>query len=153
MEWFLWQHVKKPTRHRAEQTANILDLVFTNEEGMVENLQYDEPVGNSDHLMITWTCNCYVNRVDTKIMKYGYDKANFTNMREMLENLDWIGMLANKSVEVQWILIRDCIRSAVDIFVPHRPVDNSKGQRRRPAWMNERVLSRIKWKKSAFDFF
>jgi len=68
---------------------------------MVDNLQYEEPVGNSDHLMMTWTCNCYVNRENTKIMKYAYDKANFTNMRDMLGKLDWVGILVDKSVEEQ----------------------------------------------------
>ena len=31
----LFQNITKPTRYRANTTANTLDLVFTNEEGMV----------------------------------------------------------------------------------------------------------------------
>jgi len=34
-DWFLWQHTTRPTRFRGQQTANILDLVMTNEEGMI----------------------------------------------------------------------------------------------------------------------
>ena len=44
-DWFLWQHVTEPTRYRLNQRANILDLVMTNEQAMVENIDYGEPVG------------------------------------------------------------------------------------------------------------
>ncbi len=36
---FLTQHVHHPTRYRLNQTANILDLVLTNEENMIPNLE------------------------------------------------------------------------------------------------------------------
>ena len=49
---FLHQHIDQPTRHRHGQNANILDLVITNEEEMVENLQYHPGLGASDHLCI-----------------------------------------------------------------------------------------------------
>ena len=37
---FLTQHVKKPTRYRHGQVPSTLDLILTNEEGMVQDLQY-----------------------------------------------------------------------------------------------------------------
>ena len=37
---FLYQHVKEPTRYRSQNVPSILDLIFTNEESMVSNLQY-----------------------------------------------------------------------------------------------------------------
>jgi len=35
---FLWQHVTQPTRFRGDQTANILDLIMTNEESMIDDI-------------------------------------------------------------------------------------------------------------------
>ena len=32
---YLFQHVRFPTRHREGQTQSLLDLILTNEEGMV----------------------------------------------------------------------------------------------------------------------
>ena len=52
--WFLHQHVMKPTRHRALQRANILGLVMTNEESMIEEILYEDPIGKSDHLCLNW---------------------------------------------------------------------------------------------------
>ena len=54
-EWFLWQHVRKPTRYRTTQKANILDLVMTNEQAMEDEINYGEPLGRSDHQCIDWT--------------------------------------------------------------------------------------------------
>ena len=33
---------------------NILDLIMSNEEGLVENLTVGEPFGTSDHCVIKW---------------------------------------------------------------------------------------------------
>ena len=37
---FLYQHVKEPTRHMSQNVPSILDLILTNDESMVSNLQY-----------------------------------------------------------------------------------------------------------------
>jgi len=34
---FLYQNVTRPTHYRAQQQANILDLMFTNESGMIND--------------------------------------------------------------------------------------------------------------------
>ena len=47
---FFTQHVLHPTRG-----DNILDLVMSNEEELVEKLTLGEPFGTSDHCVIKWT--------------------------------------------------------------------------------------------------
>ena len=46
---FLFQHVNVPTRDK-----NVLDLVFTSDEAMIENLVVKEPFSISDHNIICW---------------------------------------------------------------------------------------------------
>ena len=46
---FLFQHITKPTRFRQDEIPSLLDLVFTNEQDMVNNLSYLPPLGSSDH--------------------------------------------------------------------------------------------------------
>ena len=52
---FLQQHVSEPTRHRENEESNLLDLILTSEEGMVHNLAYHPPLGESDHICLTFT--------------------------------------------------------------------------------------------------
>ncbi|CAG2202747.1 unnamed protein product [Mytilus edulis] len=44
-ENFLFQHVTRPTRWRGTNTPHTLDLILTNEENMVSNLEYQSPLG------------------------------------------------------------------------------------------------------------
>ncbi len=57
---FLYQHVKKPTRFRGDDIPTTLDLVFTNEENMIEQMEYLPGIGLSDHLLLAFKLNCYI---------------------------------------------------------------------------------------------
>ena len=55
----LFQYITKPTCYRANTTANTLDLVCTNEEGMVNVIEYLPAIGSSDHVCLRFTLLCY----------------------------------------------------------------------------------------------
>lgn len=46
---FLCQHVMNCTRFRDDQKPSILDYIFTCEESAISNIQYEPPLGKSDH--------------------------------------------------------------------------------------------------------
>ena len=50
---YLYQHITKPTRTRQGQEPSILNLVLSNEEGMIQDIEYLSPFGKSDHLVIS----------------------------------------------------------------------------------------------------
>ena len=52
------QHVTESTRRRANQQDRCLYLMFTNEDLMIENLQYQANLGASDHLVLTFDFVC-----------------------------------------------------------------------------------------------
>ena len=45
----LIQHSLEPTRHRHGQTSSTLDLVFTSDPDMIQDLSQSPPIGCSDH--------------------------------------------------------------------------------------------------------
>ena len=51
-ECAFYQYVTEPTRFRPGQSSSRLDLVFSNEEGMVGNSEYLPPLGGSDHICL-----------------------------------------------------------------------------------------------------
>ena len=53
-ELFLYQHVNFPTRYREGCRPSQLDLVFSTEELMVDNLVASSPLGKSDHIVLSW---------------------------------------------------------------------------------------------------
>ena len=59
---YLYQHVTNPTHSTAEQKANTLDLILTNEESMVEDLTHEPPLGKSHHDCLVFKFRCYSKR-------------------------------------------------------------------------------------------
>ena len=49
---FLHQHVTGHTRFRPGEEPSLLDLIFTNEEGLIYNLEYQFVLGDSDHISL-----------------------------------------------------------------------------------------------------
>ena len=50
MDSNLYQHITDQTRIREGRNSNTIDLVFTNDEHLIENLEVEPPLGNSDHV-------------------------------------------------------------------------------------------------------
>ena len=55
---FYFQHVDQPTRIRSTNKPSILDLIITNDDN-VSDLEYESPLGKSDHRVMFFNVNCY----------------------------------------------------------------------------------------------
>ena len=78
----LFQHATNPTRIRGEQQS-CLDLIFTNEENMVEDVQELPPVGKSDHVCQKWSL--VVDEVifkNTTVMRPNFRRADWDSMKD-----------------------------------------------------------------------
>jgi hypothetical protein len=151
-EGFLFQHVRKPTHFRALQKTNILDLVMTNEEGMIGDIMLSEPIGKSHHTVLNWKMKCYSEKLESEVTKYCYDKGNFNEIRRHLQAVDWKAELENKSVEQMWERISEKIIDEMNTDVPHTTYNSEKNNRnRKPMRMNKEAMRVIKKKKSAYQ--
>ena len=84
----LYQHVCTPTRHREGREPSLLDLIITNEEGMVNNLEHNPALGESDHECLDFFLDCYKEKPRSKPQP-NYYKADFTTIIKRLEKVDW----------------------------------------------------------------
>ncbi|XP_061196751.1 uncharacterized protein LOC133205026 [Saccostrea echinata] len=116
---FMFQTVTKPTRWRGTNIPTILDLVITKDENAVEDMEYQSPLGKSDHCVI---CFKYVCRA---ILKSGpkkrktYRKANFAGMKKEISETDWESILESQStVNEMWRQFRQKIEDIEDKYVP-----------------------------------
>ena len=67
--------------------SSILDLVFTNEEGMIDDIVYERPLGKSDHSVLIVTFRCY--EIASHIRhKYYYDQGDYNSMKTKLDHID-----------------------------------------------------------------
>jgi len=73
----------KPARYRGEDTPDVLNLGFTDDENIVDNLSYLPGLGNSDHVCIALDL-VFPSRhaIDSdEPHRYNVYGADFDNMR------------------------------------------------------------------------
>ena len=140
-ECFLHQHVTELTRFRFGKEPSLLDLVLSNEEGMVYNLAYHPGLGDSDHIILTFDLVCYNDQANKPLSQPDFFKANYAAIRFKLKSIDWaetlIGNFINSYEEFMRILT-----TSMEGNVPKR----NKRSKKRNIYMNNEA-TRLKNKK------
>jgi len=95
---YLHQHVDEPTRWRGTDKPSLLDLILTNEENMVTDIEYQAPVGNSDHAVIVFKFNCYAEENVDIFIKKKYHQANYRKMKQHMQSINWEDICGEKDV-------------------------------------------------------
>jgi len=142
---FFYQHCAEPTHSRPGQRANTLHLVFTSEEGLINNLIYCSPLGKSDHstLQFQLTCSVVPECVSTK--KFNYNKVNYEGMQSYLREVDWDSIISTgTSADECWSQIESQLKEARDRYVPC--FTHKQGDRKKPPWMDAETKASMKSK-------
>ena len=116
---YWYQHVTSPTRYREGVDPSTLDLVLTNEENMIEKIDYQSPLGKSDHSMLSFIFKIKSNIKFHPRTIFKYDQGNYERMKADL-TLDWQSEfnLCGPDTNKQWELLRSKIKSAEKKHIP-----------------------------------
>jgi len=110
---FLIQWVKGNTRG-----GNMLDLVFTTEPGLIEDLEITAPVAGSDHNLlnfkIVWKRVEFINKNDTG--SFNYQKGDYVKIRKILSNICWDEKFTEETVDEMLTFFRDDLMGVRDKF-------------------------------------
>ena len=99
---FLYQHVKNYTRYRVGFEPSLLDLVFTNEENMIESVNHMPGLGKSDHLQLEFTFNLYTETTQSLVTKLNFFKGNYTGLSGELAHLNWLQEFNGCDLSASW---------------------------------------------------
>ena len=105
------------TRHRLNQQPSVLDLIMSNEEDMVENLEYVSPLGTDDHKVLAFQYNCYCSHSKGTSVHFNYYKGDYESMREEL-SINWENELGNNDVNIMLQKFMDMANSATERYIP-----------------------------------
>ena len=83
------QHIYKPTRSRGTNTPSTIDLIFTDNEVEIKNIEYCTPLGTSDHSVLSFEFHTPVDYVHSSAKRYLFEKVDYELMREDLKEIDW----------------------------------------------------------------
>ena len=85
---------------------------------MVQNISYTAGLGSSDHICIQFSLNCTATRTEKNSTGYNYSKANFNQLRYMLQEIHWDTKLKDSNVIETWEVITESINKAIETCIP-----------------------------------
>ena len=94
--------LKKETRFRGDDQPSLLDLIFTNEEGVIDAIEHNAPLGNSDHETLECNFKFGVKHEKHYQHKLFFFKGNYTEINTQLSNIDWESKLAQGDIDDLW---------------------------------------------------
>ena len=94
---FLTQHVLEPTRG-----GNVLDVILSSQNELVDNVKVHEPLGLSDHNQIHLNIKVKKGNTYKKQWRRNFNKGKYKEMRTYLANIDWTNLLKNKTAIECW---------------------------------------------------
>ncbi len=146
----LIQHITEPTRWRDGQQSNTLDLLFTNKDGLISDMDILPPIGKSDHGTIIFNLHCDYQHPEQPKRKMLFNKGNYTALRKELD-VDWEPLLAGKSTEECWTTIKERILSACNKHIPIITINNKSGWKQ--IWMTSECIAKVKEKCKAWRIY
>ena len=66
-----------------------MDLLITNKDEWITNIEYLDPLGASDHIQLMIDCDCFLQRTNSDVTKRQYYKGNYAKAREDFMLVDW----------------------------------------------------------------
>ena len=95
-------------------------MLLSNEDGMISDIEYFSPLGKSDHSLINFNFNCYIQHENTERVKYYYDQADLAGMKQELSTIDWEEKLSIQDENKQWKGFKDTVLCIQDKYTPKR---------------------------------
>ena len=113
----LFQHVTQPTRFREGETPHTLDLLFTNEEGMLTELDYHPAIGKSDHIVLRFKLACYTQKTGSSLERLNFHRANWNKLKGILAKVNW-ECLTTLDIESAYKFFHNTLCKAVADCIP-----------------------------------
>ena len=142
---YLVQVVDKPTRG-----TKLLDLVLTNIEHCVRDMEVGETLGNSDHNIVRFNIVMNRERSVNKTKVPNYKKGDYKRLRQLLGEINWEESFRDKSAHDMWDIFKNLLEKIVGQCIPFRAIRKGK---RKPLWWTQEIGKKIGEKKKAFSKF
>ena len=143
---FLFQHVTEPTRIRENNEPSILDLIFTNKEEMVSDIQYESSLGKSDHLILSFKFNNYsdLNIKDNKYTRQTFFKGDYQSIIGQFELINWDVEIDGLDLSGSWTWFTKLYIDLLEKYIPESKPRQNRGKNGPP--ITQSCLTAIKTK-------
>ena len=112
---------------RTGSEPSLLDLILTNEEDMINIINYMPGLGKSDHLQLQFTYYCYTEISKTIFTKMNFFKGNYTGLIRELAQIDWLQVLDGVDVSASWEILTEQLSNLIETYIPVSKVSSGTG--------------------------
>ena len=103
----------QPTRLRVHQQPSLLDLIVSSDESVLTNIEYDTPIGISNHLTLTGEMHLsWKSRLKTVISEKAV--INYPALNDQLQDISWDQIFLSPSVSENWNIFNYIARTRVE---------------------------------------
>ncbi|XP_033756287.1 uncharacterized protein LOC117339033 [Pecten maximus] len=147
---FFFHHVQEPTRWGGKDNPHILDLLITRDEHSLSSIEYQSPLGKSDHCVLIFNVICNIKVKLRSKKKICYKNADFDTINNELNKINWDEELqSSRNINENWIIFRKIIKEAENKHVPTKIITVGRNNKHSfPA--DQSTLEAIKKKHSLF---
>lgn len=85
----------------------MLDLVFTNKEGLLGNMKYKSSLGCCDHKMVEFKILMVVRRVHNKSLPWTSGEQTLASSGICLVEVLWNKALMGRGAQQSWLIFKD----------------------------------------------
>ena len=126
--------------------GNILDLVLTNQLGIVRDLNIEpDKICNSDHFSVAFKIAKRIkNKKPTRNKIFNYKRADWAGMNNEIRSTDWAHILDNHSTIVAWNVFKSKLDITMRKYIPMISVRFKK----QPPWFDSEIHELCKTKEN-----
>ena len=148
---FLVQHVMEQTRARGENIPSCLDLIITESEESVRGICYLNPLGNSDHCVLTWKYLIDIEFQTEVIKRKCYYRGDYKRMKMLLNRINWRQELRGLSLNDAYNRFREIVLRIEDECIP--TIEEGGQRSPKPPWLNRNARKAARRKAFAYRRF
>ena len=146
------QLVTEPTHRRPGQQPTLIDLVFINKPEEINSVTHAPSLGKSHHevIIVDQQLTCLKGPEPPRPLKYAYQRADYSEMKRALQREDLSEKLKDVDCDQAWGVVKETLTRIRNKYVPSTRVRIGNNVRKKPLWMNDAALRKVRKKHSAY---
>ena len=106
---------------------STLDYIFTTEPGLVDGMEYQAPIGQSDRVCIEWPLTVQkMQETANGKLKRDFGKGDYAMINGEIRRISWTDIFEGEPVDDKWMIFRDKLLLLVDRYVPFKTAFKKK---------------------------
>lgn len=122
----LSQLITEPTRYRQNNNPSLLDLILTNDEDLIANIDMLPPIGCSDHVAFICKIQAFTYE-NSRNSTTTYRKIDYNRLLLHFLEQNWEHVYETSDIDQKWNFFQETIKKSVNLHTTvHHKIVNSK---------------------------